>query len=482
MALDNHQPKIYITRDLILQFVLLAICLILPLFLLTKIEILPFILIGAVVGVTLILKQPFIGLVFYLVIFYIRPQEFWFTGAVGVEKTFGIATLILTILKLKLKDNLKLRLTNIHFAIVAFLSIASINVATSYWISGSWDIWVNQFRLFIVFFCIIYLIDTEKQFKFFIMFTILATVFHAASAVIRYYQGIVHIEMGIERAFAMDTSYGDPNSLAATIIYTLPLIYYYMTKKTSPAMKIFLGIAMMLMLWCTILTGSRTGMAGIIVFALLAIWERKNKIRNFIIVGVILIIVAAAMPDQYQQRFLSIANMDTTNDETGAATSARSRIEFLVYAFEMMLQRPAFGYGMGNFGTVMATVYGQGWLQAHTLPGQIMSEMGLTGIIAFGAWIIILFLHLKRMRKYFAGTDNKFMLNMTLAMKTGLLMMLFMGLGGHNLFRYNWYIFSAIIVLMMRPEISGYEQQKAIKIETSKQLSAGDITGLSNLK
>ena len=482
MALDSQQPRIYITRDTILQFVLLAICLILPLFLLTKIEILPFIFIGAVVGATLILKQPFIGLVFYLTIFYIRPQEFWFTGAVGVEKTFGIAMLILTILKLKLKDDFKIRLTNIHFAIVAYLSIALINVATSFWISGSWNIWVNQFRLFIVFFCIIYLIDTEKQFKFFIMFTILGTLFHAASAVIRYYQGIVHMEMGIERAFAMDTSYGDPNSLAATIIYTLPLIYYFLTQKTSRAMKIFLGIAMMLLLWCTILTGSRTGMTGIIVFALLVIWERKNKIRNFIIIGAMLVIVAAVMPDQYQQRFLSISNMDTSNDETGAATSARSRFEFLKYGFEMMLQRPVFGYGMGNFGTVMATVYGQGWLQAHTLPGQIMSEMGMTGIIAFGAWIIILFLHLKRMRKYFTGSDNKFMLNMTIAVKTGLILMFFMGMGGHNLFRYNWYIFSAIIVLMMRPEISGYERPKAIDINSSNQTFNRDANNLVGSK
>ncbi len=461
MAFNEQQPRVYISKELLLQLAVIAISLILPLFLVTKLEILPFVMIIGIVGLLLVMKQPFIGLLMYLIIFYIRPQEIWFTGAVGIEKTIGLAMLVLTVLKLKMVNNFRFKITNIHIAIFAFVALALVNVATSYWLSHSWEIWVKLIRLVIVFFCIVHLIDTEKQFKVFIMFTILGTLFHASSAVIRYYQGIREVEMGIERAFAMDTSLGDPNSLAATVVYTLPLLFYYISDKTSRITKIFLGMTSLVFLWCIMLTGSRTGMAAVLVFGFMLIWERKNKIRNFILIALFLVLAVAVMPEQYQQRFISIEEVvEDSSDDSGAATSARSRLVFLHYAFQMFLDRPLFGFGMGNFSTAMGTIYGTLWLQAHSLPAQLISEMGLAGIITFFAWVIIMFRHLRRFKRYFKKTGNKFFYNMTLAMHTHIILLFFMGLGGHNLFRYNWYIISAIIVMMMNKQISGYSPKR----------------------
>ncbi len=456
MAANKQQPRIYITRELVLQLAILAVCLALPAFLVTDIKILPFAMIGAVMAGIIILKWPFIGLVFYLIIFYFRPQEIWFPGIVGLEKAFGIAMLILTLLKLKLKDNFQFKITNIHIGIIAFMVIALINVVFSFWITRSWDIWVQLFKLFIVFFCVAHLIDNEKQFRFFIILTILGTAFHASSAVINYYNGIRELEMGIERAFGMDTSYGDPNSLAATIVYTLPLIFYYFQKKSPAYIKISLAVISLISLWCVILTGSRTGMAGVLVFFMLVLWEGKHKLRNFLLIALSVMVIWSIMPAQYQHRFESIDNLNTQDDPTGAATSAESRFKFLGYAFDMLMDRPLFGYGLGNFPTARGMIYHSVWMQSHTLPAQIMSEMGLTGIIVFTLWMVFLFGSIKKLRRYFTVVDNKFMLNMTLAMKCHLLLMFFMGLGGHNLLRYNWFIISAVLVLLLNPKISGY--------------------------
>jgi len=456
MAINNQKPKIYITRELVLQLAILAACLVLPAFLVTDIEILPFAIIGAVIGGVLILKRPFLGLLFYLTIFYIRPQEIWFTGIVGLEKAFGIAMLILTILKLKFSDNFEFKITNIHIGIVVFIVVALINVATSFWIKGSWDIWVKLFKLFIVFFCVVHLIDNEKQFRFFIMFTILGTAFHATSAIVNYYNGIREIEMGIERAFAMDTSYGDPNSLAATIIYTLPLIYYYFQKKAPNYIKVILAVIFLILLWGVVLTGSRTGMAGVLVFLMLVLWEGKHKVRNFILIIASVAVIWAIMPNQYQQRLESITDWNTGDDATSAAISAESRFTFLVYAYDMFLDRPLFGYGLGNFSVARALLYHGYWFQSHTLPAQLISEMGSAGILAFGLWIILLFSNIKKLQRYFRLSGNTFMLNMTIALKTHLWLMFFLGLGGHNLYRYNWFIISAALVLLLKPGISGY--------------------------
>lgn len=457
MALNENQPRVYVTKELLIQLAVIAISLIMPLFLVSDLKLVPFILVIGIIGLLLVLRQPFLGLLFYLFIFYIRPQEFWFTGAVGVEKTLGIAMLVFAILKLKMVNNFRFKITNIHIAIFVYIIVALINVATSYWFSRSWEVWVKMLRMVIVFFCIVHLIDNKKQFKIFIMVTILGTLFHASSAVIRYYQGIREVEMGIERAFAMDTSLGDPNSLAATIVYTLPLIFYYVTDKSPRFTKIFLAITSMILLWCVILTGSRTGMAALIVFGFLLLWERKNKIRNFLLISVAFITIVAIMPEQYQQRFLSLEDISgEVEDDSGAASSARSRLVFLVYGFHMLLDRPLMGYGIGNFSSAMGGVYGGLWLQAHSLPAQLMGEMGIIGIIVFVTWVVLMFGHLKRFKRYFERTGDKFFFNMTLAMKNHLFLLFFMGLGGHNLFRYNWYIIAAIIVLMLNPQISGY--------------------------
>ncbi|MCP4580778.1 MAG: hypothetical protein GY839_04125 [candidate division Zixibacteria bacterium] len=464
------------------QIGILAICIILPLFLVTDYYVLPFVMLIAVIGGLVILKKPFIGLLIYLLIFYVRPQEIWFTQVVALEKTIGIAMLVLTFLKLKMQDDFKFNITGVHYAVAGFVLAMLLTVSTSIWISRSWEVWVKAIRLLIVFFCVIHLVDTEKQFKFFILYTILGTAFHATSAVVNYYNGIRKVEMGIERAFAMDTSLGDPNSLAATIIYTLPLIYYYFTKKTSISIRILLFGISLIALWCIVLTGSRTGMSGVLVFGMLIIWERRHKIRNFIVIASLLIIGWVIMPDQYKERFISVTDMDTSEDATGAAVSARSRYEFLKYGFVMLMDRPIYGYGPGNFSTAMGTIYGNTWLQAHTLPAQLMSEMGLLGIISFGFWIYLLAANIKRLKSHFKSTGNIFMLNMTLAMKAHIWLLFFMGVGGHNLYRYNWYILSAIVVMMMKEGISGFGKtetggRKIQELEPGKMLSEATEEG-----
>jgi hypothetical protein len=141
----------------------------------------------------------------------------------------------------------------------------------------------------------------------------------------------------------------------------------------------------------------------------------------------------------------------------------------------MFLDKPLYGYGPGNFSTAMGMVYNRNWLQAHTLPAQLLGEMGGLGIIAFGVWIYLLAVNIRRMKAYFKSTGNDFMLNMTLAMKAHIWLLFFMGIGGHNLFRYNWYIISAIIVLMMNEKISGYgktepDEQSMQEMESDKML------------
>jgi O-antigen ligase len=155
------------------------------------------------------------------------------------------------------------------------------------------------------------------------------------------------------------------------------------------------------------------------------------------------------MPDQYKERFLSITDVSS---ETGAAESARGRLDGFINGLKMFTDRPLLGYGLGNFGVATGMVYRSGWLQAHSLPGQMLGEIGLLGSIAFIVWLYNVFRTLSQVLRR-AGPKSKegrFMISLATSLKVQLFCLLFMGLGGHNLYRYNWFIISAVAVIMLR--------------------------------
>ena len=234
----------YISREHLIIAGFLLICIILPLLFSANIPYLPLALVLSIFAIFLILLKPFIGLLFYSIFLLVRPQEFIsFLIAIPLplERITAII-LIVSIIFLYIKDRsaFNAKLSNLDKSLIFYLMIAFASVVTSIWISHSWEVWLKLLRLFFVYIFAVRIIQTRKQFKTFIFFIILTSAFHAFAAVIRYYMGIREIEMGIERAFGLDLSYGDPNSLAPTLVYSLPFVYYYFTKSTPKILKVLL--------------------------------------------------------------------------------------------------------------------------------------------------------------------------------------------------------------------------------------------------
>ena len=257
--------RTYISKNTLGYFVLVLLCMLLSLFTIfdnVYFQLIPIMILVFVVFILLTLRFPFLGLLIYSTFFFIRPQEFvgiLMSIPIPLERIVAIVMIITMILKIKKGSFFKVNLTTIHYSLAAFIGVAGLSVIFSIWISGAYHSWYNLFTLFIVFFLISQFIKNKKHLKYYIFFIIISTAFHAISAIINYYNGIYIVDMGIDRAFAMDLSYGSPNSLAATIVITLPLYYYYYKATKSKMIKIFLFLITLSSLWCIILTGSRTG-------------------------------------------------------------------------------------------------------------------------------------------------------------------------------------------------------------------------------
>lgn len=449
MVSDTNKQYISSKSIFMFLYVIAILFLSIGLFLPYPANFIPILIPIGILFVIVILKFPFYGLLIYSIFLLIRPQEFLSILSnlpVPLEKVSAILLLITLFVKLKIEKQLKFSFTTVDKSLLSFLFVTFLSMIFSIWISKAWETWYRFFTVIIVYFMIIYSIETKKQLEYFIIFIIFTSVFHAGTSILNYYNGVYEYRMGIKRAIGMDQSYSNPNSLAATLSYTLPFLYYTFNTYKNPFYKIITVTFSVLLLWCIILTGSRTGMAGVIFISIILMWHSKNKIINFSILMLLGLMLWVIMPSQYQQRFLSTTDISS---DTGAAESAHGRIDGLVNGFLLMIDRPLLGFGIGCFGTANGMLYGRSWYQAHSLPGQIMGELGLIGVIAFILWIYYLFKNLKFLKVYKFKNNNFNVKFLLISLKIQLMSLLFFGLGGHNLYRYNWLIISAIIVVLL---------------------------------
>ncbi|MCK4462559.1 MAG: O-antigen ligase family protein [candidate division Zixibacteria bacterium] len=392
------------------------------------------------------LCYPFVGLLCYTIFILVRPQEFIAGLAFPmIEKVIVAPVLVGMILKMIRQSGSKIAINSIDKRVAFFVIIALLSVLTSIWIGGAFDKWINVLRLFIIYVLIGKLIDSKQQFRLYLFFIILTTGFHAVASTINYYQGVRQFTMGVERAVGLDQTYGAPNSLAATIVYTLPFIYFYIKSDSARLTRLFLFVLFGICVWCIILTGSRTGMLAIVFVSFVMALEARHRLRNLLVGALVLAAIWVVTPDQYKDRFASSVDFDSG---TGAARSAQGRIQGLVNGIKMMIDRPLLGVGVGQYPVALSMRYGKGWWEAHSLPGQLMGDLGLLGTIAFIVWIATLFRSLARTKRLYA--DDVFIHNMIIALRVQLLCLLFMGLGGHNLYRYNWFFISALTAVILR--------------------------------
>lgn len=427
-------------------------------------------LVAAVVAVFIILSRPFGGLLIYSIFVFIRPQEFIPGLDMSIERPIAIIFIVSVVLLLKLKRNMRVRLSSIDYGLLLFVAIAFMSIFTSIWVTQSLETWQKLFRLLIIHFLISLTIETRQQLRIYILFIILSAAFHASGSVINYYRGITEFSMGIDRAVGLggaQSLFGQSNALAGTMVCVLPYIYYMFLGDKSRVTRVLMVAVTPILLWNIILTGSRGGMLGVAILAILIMWNSRRRYSGLAVVIVFFITAWAVMPDQYRERLES--STDFTSG-TGAAVSAKSRIEGLTKGMRMVVDRPILGYGIGNYKTASATVYGGGWRQAHNLLGQILGELGFLGLAAFIIWMTILFRSLARIRKFFKETGDKLLYYTALGLNIQLLVLLFFGLGGHNLYRSNWIIIGSLTVVML----SFISREKAGEKEPGRQISTQD--------
>ena len=337
---------------------------------------------------------------------------------------------------------------SINWVLLAFFVVICLSYFVAYDQAAAGIMVWEYFKLMVLFFVILLTVRDEKDLKNLVIGFLAVVAVYVGKSLWEYLVHGRHVyRMGFRRLIGIDQTYNDPNTFAATILYSLPFAWALWQSNPSKRLRQSLIFFSIMSMVAIALTGSRSGMVVFIFFLMLLWLKSKRKALGAVGLFILLVIGWFLLPDDIQTRMQTIFD-DSINPQ--AAQSAQGRIEGFRMGWELFTMRPVTGWGAGNSAAAVVGVlhYGTG-VQLHNLYGQILAELGIMGLIPFLLMLVLLVRNKNRIAKALDINDvnSKFLLLITGASINTMWLLLFNGLFGHNLYRYTWIWISAVMVL-----------------------------------
>jgi O-antigen ligase len=307
------------------------------------------------------------------------------------------------------------------------------------------EVWEDYLKIAVLFVVLVTTVRDEEFLRQILFWYFVALFLYQSHSLLEYLSGRFQYRMGTVRLEGVDKSFADPNSFSATLLHALPfLIPFWLTPRRASSRFVIVGYVLLSLL-CIQLTGSRRAFLGVVFLGLIVIWRSQRR-WQYLALAVLLSPVAFGMlPENLQNRFLTI--IDPSLGPKNAEESAYSRIEFFLQAMALWQQNPLTGVGPGTFGHAV----GHG-MQAHSLYGQTPAELGALGVVAV---IVIVWCFRRnareaaRLYQEHPWWEQDFTYHVIQSAWLAVVLLLFMGIGGHNLYRYNWLWFGAFQLIAL---------------------------------
>ncbi|PWB76158.1 hypothetical protein C3F09_01000 [candidate division GN15 bacterium] len=405
----------------------------------------PAILIGSIIGLLgllLVFKYPFFGFFLYALLYFLRPGERYPALApLRLELVFGLLLLAAIAVSDALRGS-RLRFPTDRLSISFFVFIGALGVCTlfSEWKSQSAEVVFTFVKLFIFYYYLTVLVNTEKRFLYAYWFIVVLTTVIGIEAAYNYFSGHFRINQGVMRTGGA-TSYGEhANSLAMYMATTIPMLIYLMARYRKALVRAIcmglIGICFVTLL----ITASRSGVLCILAIAFCYAWFSRH--RAAYIAALVLLSVATwvVLPEQYKQRYGSITSGQI--DE-----SSQGRIDAWKAGLGMFTDRPFVGVGPGVFAAAYLDRHGL-WLYSHSLYIEALAETGVIGTTAFFTFLVIMILDLRKLSRIRGvpearSEELKVFARAGYAIIAGLLVA---GVFGHILQRDTWYLMAGLVV------------------------------------
>jgi hypothetical protein len=379
-------------------------------------------------------------LIGYMFLFIHRPFEVWPVLAdFHVERIYMLGALMAVAVY-----SGKRWLPNAqHFAYLAFAGAVLLCWLVSPWMDKAQDAVENYFKLVVFYLLLVLAVNDEQGLRRLLLaFLVIMAVYMLHS--LREYVGGRHtFRMGIARMIGVDQAMGDPNTFGASIVYALPFVVPFWVSQPSRTLRLFLIGYVMLSFVCIGLTGSRSSFVGLLLCGLVTVLRSRWRWGLLVLAVLAAPALWAALPPSLQTRFETIIHPEV--GPANAIESGQDRVEGLFTGLELFAKDPITGCGPGAWRPATGRP-----IESHNLLGQLLGEMGTLGAVTFAAVLLGFWGNLRGLRKAYRRHPewgHDFLYHVAGAIALAVLLLLFEGAFGHNLFRYTWLWYGGFLII-----------------------------------
>ncbi len=401
-------------------------------------------------------------LIGYMFLFIYRPFEVYpILGYIHLERLWMFATLGYYFFSKTIQKN------KIHgiVPVISFFCVMLLTVVVSEDIDAWYKTVEGYFKYLVFYFVLASSVTDEEEFINIVYAYIAIMFIYEAKSLYEYFVHGRHVfRMGIRRLIGIDKSGGDPNTFAASIVYSLPFAYalYQRLKggddvKWNMRLLIAFGAVSII---CIVMTGSRAGFVSLALCASLFWFRSHNKLKSLIVICIVAAVTWNFMPQEKKVRIETIIDPEAMLEgpeaekfRKSAEESAESRGKGFRDGYQLLMKSPVLGFGAGSFKMARGKVGDDAAMQAHNMYGQLMGELGVLGVLAFLVYLgKVISMNMTILRH-----SELNLASFAEACVMGIILLLFNGYAAHNLYRFNWLwiaAFTSILYCMLNAQFA----------------------------
>jgi len=403
------------------------------------------------VAVFLVLRRPYLGLLLYTATFFLRPGELVpALSALHLERLIGALTLAGLLLRQQTTSRRLILDGTLPTRLLLLLAGAVLlSVPFAYWRSAALDGFIDFLKLVVWYVLVVHLVDTRRRLQVFLFLFLGLVSWIAFDSFRAYLSGQFKYAQGIERVVGRTDAGGDPNHLAATMSATIPILLLLTFHQRNLLLRAAAAASGILMTVTMLLTGSRSGLLAFLAGLIFLWWGARHRLLLLLAGITVAAAAATALPEQYRERYSTIGR--STLDG-----SSQGRVEVWQKGLRMMVDRPLTGVGISCFGIANSIRYSPefqpSFLESHSLYVQVPAEIGPAGAFLFFAFLFAVFRSARGLRRRFAATGPAWGFEAALlrGLAAAMVGLLVAGVFGHSFLRHTWYVYAAIVTVILR--------------------------------